>query len=489
MQITIRRFNEADIPNKVKWINDPRNNGFLHYDLPLEADKTLIWFEKNMNREDRYDAVIEADGIPCGLIGLLSIDRKNSKAEYYVSMGEAEYKGKGISTEASRLLLAYAFGELGLNRVYLYTEVENIPAQRLFEKLGFTKEGRVCNDLFSRGKFVDRFLYAMHKENFERGQHPTKALFTPVQHLGAFDSNQLFVKREDMIPFSFGGNKARKAALFFEEIDGGDYDCIVTYGSSSSNHCRVVANMAAARNFPCYIISPEEASEGTYNSCMMELFGAEITVCPVNQVSDTIAHKLQQLQAQGFRPYFIAGGGHGNIGTQAYVDCYEEICQYERESGVYFDYIFHASGTGTTQAGLICGQLIGREDRKIIGVSIARTNPKGRNVVLESVKDYLCARGISVEEDEIEEATIFNDQYIDGGYGIFSAAVDDTIKRVLIRYGIPMDSTYTGKAFAGMQDFIKTTGITNKNILFIHTGGAPLFFDFLNKNGKENVTP
>lgn len=93
--------------------------------------------------------------------------------------------------------------------------------------------------------------------------------------------NRLYIKREDLIPFSFGGNKARKAKLFFHEIDSGSYDCVVTYGSSSSNHCRVVANMAAARGMKCYIVSPEEASEETYNSNMMELFGAEITVCPV----------------------------------------------------------------------------------------------------------------------------------------------------------------------------------------------------------------
>lgn len=489
MQITIRRFNEADIPNKVKWINDPRNNGFLHYDLPLEAGKTLAWFQKNKDRTDRYDAVIEADGVACGLIGLLSIDYKNRKAEYYVSMGEPDYKGKGVSTQASRLLLAYAFEALGLNRVYLYTEVENIPAQRLFEKLGFSKEGRACNDLFTRGKFVDRFLYAIQKADFEKGRRPGSALCTPVQCLGKLAGNQLFVKREDMIPFSFGGNKARKALLFFEEIDGGGYDCVVTYGSSSSNHCRVVANMAAARGLPCHIISPQEASEQTYNSRMMALFGAQITLCPVNQVRDTIAHKLQQLRSQGFHPYFIAGGGHGNIGTQAYVDCYEEIRQYEQESGVRFDYIFHASGTGTTQAGLICGQLMEKDDRKIIGISIARTNPRGRAVVLESVKDYLQAQGVSVAESVIEEATVFSDRYVEGGYGASSATVDDTIKRMLEQHGIPMDPTYTGKAFAGMLDIIRRSGITNKNILFIHTGGAPLFFDFLNQNGKGKVSP
>ncbi len=114
---------------------------------------------------------------------------------------------------------------------------------------------------------------------------------TPVYRIDRVFENNLYIKREDLIPVSFGGNKARKAQLFFREIDHGGYNCVVTYGSSSSNHCRVISNLAVAREIPCYIISPEEASEETYNSVMMKNFKAEITVCPVCDVHDTIKPK------------------------------------------------------------------------------------------------------------------------------------------------------------------------------------------------------
>ena len=302
---------------------------------------------------------------------------------------------------------------------------------------------------------------------------------TPIYQLDSISENQLFIKRDDLIPFSFGGNKARKAQLFFEEIDCGTYDCVVTYGSSSSNHCRIVANMAAAREMPCFIISPEESSEETYNSKMMDAFGAKITVCPVCEVHDTIENKLQSLREQGYNPYFIAGGGHGNIGTQAYVDCYEEIRQYEQKNKTHFDYIFHASGTGTTQAGLVCGQLINHDDKKIIGISIARTNPRGRDVVLESIKEYLREKKVNVEDHIIENSTIFIDDYIQGGYGNLSDDVNLVINDVMKKYGIPLDPTYTGKAFGGMISHLKENKIAYKKILFIHTGGTPLFFDNL----------
>ena len=296
---------------------------------------------------------------------------------------------------------------------------------------------------------------------------------TIIQDLGAYKVNHLWIKREDLIPFSFGGNKARKAQLFFQEIDKGDYDCVVTYGSGSSNHCRIVANECCRRGIKCYIISPSEASEPTFNSQLMEMFGAEITTVSVSEVHDTIERKLTELKESGFHPYFIEGGGHGNIGTEAYVQCYEEIKKQEEKLGVHFDYIFFASGTGTTHAGLVCGQILNGDDRKIVGISIARKNPRGRNVVLDSIRTYLGNKAI---EEEIQEKTIFIDDYTTG-YGKEDSLVKQTIKMVLKNYGIPLDATYTGKAFMGMTEYI--TGINDKNILFIHTGGTPLFFDEL----------
>lgn len=469
MQIAIRKFEKKDIPNKIKWINEPLNNKYLHYDLPLEYKKTEDWFEKNKDRSDRFDGIIEADGTPVGLIGLLSIDNKNKKAEYYITIGEREFLGKGIASQASKILLEDAFMRRGLNRIYLYTETDNASAIRLYERVGFKREGIIKNDLFFKGRYVDRYIYGITKNDFCAG------FGTPIDFMDEILNNKIYIKRDDLLPFSFGGNKARKAKLFYKEIDEGNYDCVVTYGSSSSNHCRIIANIAASKGMTCYIIQPQEKSDTTFNSQLIELFGAKLTVCPVDQVHDTIEKKIEELSSKGFKPYFIAGGGHGNIGTQAYVNCYEEIRQYETENNIHFDYIFHASGTGTTQAGLICGQLLNRDSRKIVGISIARKNPRGRQIVIDSVQEYLGALG------EAEKNTIFIDDYTGDGYGCENESIEKTIVEVLVKYGVPLDSTYTGKAFAGMKNYLAKNNISGKNILFIHTGGTPLFFENLRK--------
>lgn len=298
---------------------------------------------------------------------------------------------------------------------------------------------------------------------------------TLIQKLNEED-NSIFIKRDDLIPISFGGNKVRKALLFFEDIDRGNYDSVVTYGSSSSNHCRVVANLAASRGLKCFIISPDDCVNKTYNSRLTLMLGAVYITCQVDKVQDTIENTLEQLKTEGYNPNFIPGGGHGNIGTQAYVNCYEEIRSWQNENNIQIDYIFHASGTGTTQAGLVCGKILYSGAEDIIGISIARQNPRGRQVVIDSVEDYLSNTDIN-----ISEYVTFIDTYIGGGYGKSNQEIEETINRLWTQYGIPTDETYTAKAFTGMIDYLKIQGIKGKNILFIHTGGTPLFFDYIKK--------
>lgn len=299
---------------------------------------------------------------------------------------------------------------------------------------------------------------------------------TLMQSLGRFKNNNLYIKRDDLLPFSFGGNKARKAMYFLDEIKQRKADCIITYGSNSSNHCRIIANLAASLKLKCIIISPEEDDESTFNLQMLGCFGADVIRCAISNVSKTIETTVDSMKSLGYTPYFIMGGGHGNLGTQAYVDCFSEIMNYESDNNIQFDYIFHASGTGTTQAGLVCGRILNNHNTKIIGISIARRNPKGKQIVIDSVNEYMASAGFT---DNYSEQVELIDDYVLDGYGKYNPEIDQTIRGVLKDYGIPLNRTYTGKAFWGMGKYLEKENIENKNILFVHTGGTPLFFDYL----------
>lgn len=209
---------------------------------------------------------------------------------------------------------------------------------------------------------------------------------------------------------------------------------------------------------------------------MLNIFGATVIQSSLENVADTINKKIEQLTSEGHTPYLIQGGGHGNLGTKAYIEAYQEIRNYEQENNIKFDYIFLASGTGTTQAGLVCGKFLNNDDKQIIGISIARKNPYGGQVVLDSVNSYLK----SIDHESVGPEEIhFIDDYVFDGYGANNYEIIEVIKEVLIKEGIPLDTTYTGKAFWGMKKYLKINDIRDKNILFIHTGGMPLFFDNL----------
>ncbi|MBQ6119096.1 MAG: pyridoxal-phosphate dependent enzyme [Clostridia bacterium] len=300
---------------------------------------------------------------------------------------------------------------------------------------------------------------------------------TPLLYLGEEDGNRIFVKREDLYPLSMGGNKARIAEAWFREIDARDWSCVVTCGGVGSNLCRVAANLAAARGMGCLLLMHTGREGDSFNRRLAVLSGARILYCPPERLGQTIEARLAELRDAGERPFFIPGGGRGVPGFQAYAECYREIRADEQSAVVAFDYLFVPSGTGTTQAGLVCGQLRAEDPCRVVGVSVARSRERGRPVILDNVRQYFAHEKLPLSEPDLENAVVFEDAWTGGGYGL--GDYSDTLREVWNRYGLPLDNTYTGKAFYGMRQYLKEHAIRGKTVLFINTGGLPLLFDDL----------
>lgn len=177
------------------------------------------------------------------------------------------------------------------------------------------------------------------------------------------------------------------------------------------------------------------------------------------------------------KPYYIYGDkyGQGNeaVPVNAYRKVYDEIIEQEKQHKIKFDMIFHASGTGMTQAGLICGQILNDEksyEKKIIGISTARTCEQEIPVLRKYIKMYL--KNDKKYMPLINSFIHLKDKWILNGYGQYNIEILNVIKKTLQIDGLPLDTTYTGKAFYGMLEYIKQQEISGKKILFIHTGGT-----------------
>lgn len=293
----------------------------------------------------------------------------------------------------------------------------------------------------------------------------------------------IYVKREDLLPFSFGGNKARIANEFFSDMAKKGRNCIVGYGNSRSNLSRVLTNMASKKNIPCHIISPsdEDGSRLTaMNEKIVNQCGGIIHYCSKNNVSETIEKVINQCKLNNYSPYYIYGNkyGQGNesVPVRAYANVYKEIIEQANSMKLNFDVVFLATGTGMTQAGLIAGRQIMGNSERIIGISVARNKELELDVLKKYISSYFLDNNINVPMGNIE----ILDDYIFGGYGRYNEKIERTIEKVMRYEGIPLDPTYTGKAFTGMLDVLAKQHITG-NVLFLHTGGTPGFFDFLNQ--------
>ena len=275
-----------------------------------------------------------------------------------------------------------------------------------------------------------------------------------------------------------------KLEEFFADMRRKKHDSIIGYGNSRSNLCRVIANMSKYYGVKCCIISPKD-DDGqrveTSNSKIVRLCDSEIVICSKDNVSKTVSETISRHKDAGYSPYYIYGNefGTGNKSTpvNAYYKCYNEILSQAKAYDLDFDYIFLATGTGMTQAGLLSGKLVSNGKEKIVGISVARKTEQETNVIYDYVKSFFKKKQLNT--NILKDDICVVDEYIGKGYGKKSSIIDKAIYDMMVLNGIPLDPTYTGKAFLGMRDYIIKNNISNKNVLFIHTGGTPLFFDNL----------
>lgn len=310
---------------------------------------------------------------------------------------------------------------------------------------------------------------------------------TLIQKFDNFNENHIYVKREDLLPFSFGGNKVRISEEFFYDMEKKNKDALIAYGNSRSNLCRALSNMAYHKGVKCCVISPSD-EDGTiiqtYNSILVNACDIKYINCSKKNVSSTILSTIKELENLGYKPYYIFGNefgtGNESVPVNAYYKVYNQILEQEKNLNIKFDYIFVTTGTGMTHAGLICGKLLNNELHHIIGISISRTEEQEKKVLFKYIQSFLDSRNKNIDKSIIKKNIVLTDKFVGEGYGKADDKIFNTIVKMYQSEGIYLDPTYTGKSFYGMKEYLREHDIRNKNILFIHTGGAPLFFDNIN---------
>lgn len=302
-----------------------------------------------------------------------------------------------------------------------------------------------------------------------------KILFSdsPMEFLHTLYKNNIYIKREDKLPYSFGGNKVRFAEAFLHDMKAKDKNAIIAYGSKSSNLCRVMAQLCFDNKIPCAVVF-SEVSGNTNNSRIVSSLNVREYACDKTQVATTVSRAIEDFKKEGFDPYYIYGNtkGEGNelVPVSAYTKVYDEITAFEKENNLNFDYIFLATGTAATYSGLLARACELSHNRKIIGISVARDSTRCKTIIQNNLNLYF-SKGTKADINILDE-------YLFGGYSETSSEELAEIDFIFENFNLPLDPTYTGKAFFGMKNYLTKNQIENKNILFIHTGGYPIFCDY-----------
>lgn len=163
--ILLRLVAEADVPAIVEAAQDPEISRYTRVPSPYgpeHARQFLRTAETGLaTGAELATLIVDAvDGRLLGAAGLHNIDWENHRcsAGYWVAALE---RGRGVARRALRLLCGYGFAELGLERIELWIEPENLSSIRVAEAVGFKREGIARSYAEIDGARRDMFVYSL----------------------------------------------------------------------------------------------------------------------------------------------------------------------------------------------------------------------------------------------------------------------------------------------------------------------------------------
>jgi 1-aminocyclopropane-1-carboxylate deaminase/D-cysteine desulfhydrase-like pyridoxal-dependent ACC family enzyme len=281
---------------------------------------------------------------------------------------------------------------------------------------------------------------------------------------------RLLVKRDDAIPFGFGGNKVRKLQLVAAEALGAGADTLVTCGGVQSNHARATAATAARLGLDCVIVANgARPSHLTGNALLDDLLGAQVEyVATRAERDDGMERAAERLRSEGRVPHVIPLGASTPRGALGYARAVGEMIRQIAAP----DVIVHACSSGGTQAGLLVGCALNGLATRIIGVSA--DDPAGE--IGERVSRIIAGMGplLDIDGDALAASTSIevDDSFAGDGYGLASDASREAQRLVARTEALFVDHTYTAKALAALIAYARDGRLRERQtVLFWHTGG------------------
>jgi 1-aminocyclopropane-1-carboxylate deaminase/D-cysteine desulfhydrase-like pyridoxal-dependent ACC family enzyme len=289
----------------------------------------------------------------------------------------------------------------------------------------------------------------------------------------------VWIKREDLLPLAFGGNKLRNLEFLVGAALAEGADTLITSGRRWSNHCRLTAAAGARAGLAVHLVltgpPPAPGDEGP-NQQLDELLGATVHVTTTDDRAERAAlveRVAADVRAAGGRPFVVAIGGTGPIGAAGQVLAGLELAEQLESVGIGEATVVLPSATGGTHAGLLTAMaLAAPPPRPVVGIAVAGMAADLRPTILGLLAGLVPLAGVAVDPPTV----VLEDDQLGDGYGRRTAAADEATSLLARSEGILVDPIYTAKALAGLVARVRD-GRLRGPVVFWHAGGGPGLFE------------
>ena len=322
--------------------------------------------------------------------------------------------------------------------------------------------------------------YPVLKKNLpyvQLGEFPTpvKRLQLAGRELGL---QKLYIKRDDLSSKPYGGNKVRKLELLLGKAIQKNYKSIITFGAAGSNHALATAVYAEKLGLECnlYLMPQPNAQYVRKNLLMDYRCGAKIQFFPsaLTALGAAQFNAIKMKFKEGHKPMIIPFGGTTVLSNIAHVNAAFELRdQIENGKMPEPDFLYVALGSMGTAAGLILGLKLCGLKTKVIPIKVVPyeiANERRLKSQIQRTINFLNSKDKSFPKYEIFENEIeVRHEYLGDKYAQYTSKSVTSIKFMKKNENIPLEGTYTGKAFAALMDDAKGGFLKDKVVLFWDT--------------------
>lgn len=295
---------------------------------------------------------------------------------------------------------------------------------------------------------------------------------------------RVFIKRDDLTGLAMGGNKSRMLEFLMADAKHMCADVVILAVMPQSNLACQISAAASKLGMDVILFFLKDTCNKIQGNLLLDnLLGAEIRPTDIEYNDLPILSKemddlADELRNRGHRPYVFHYGERIPLATVAYVYLAGEIYEQLQERGLTAQYLFLASGSGCSQAGLTLGTKYFRAPLKVIGITPIHRRPVEETVHMVTDLANETAKFLDMNSTVGPDEIVIYDEYASEGPSPTKEAIE-AIKLVAQTEGIFLDPIYTGKAMAALVDQIRQGKIKSSDtVILYHTGGLPAIFAY-----------